>query len=109
MQAAKIILTFYENNFQNKKVKIRTPYHAFDLVVLWFINTTRCRRRLVSTCFMSKSFFTRQTAYACCDNSIYDKWHKIDLVVPVFERYDIIMRYYLRYLTTNKYIQTAKI
>lgn len=34
MQAVKIILNFYENNLQNKKVKTLTPYHALDPVVL---------------------------------------------------------------------------
>ena len=58
-QAAKILSTFYENNFQNKKVKTPTPYHALNLAVLWFTNTTGCQRCLVLTCFMSNSFFIR--------------------------------------------------
>ena len=33
-QAAKIISIFYKNNFQNKKIKTLTLYHALDLVVL---------------------------------------------------------------------------
>ncbi len=33
-QAAKLISTFYENNFQNKKVRNPTPYHALDPAVL---------------------------------------------------------------------------
>ncbi len=56
IQVAKIISTFYENNFQNKKVKTSTPYHALDLAVLWFINTTKYHRRLALTCFISNSF-----------------------------------------------------
>ncbi len=34
MQAAKIISTFYKNNFQNKKLKTLTPYYVLDLAVL---------------------------------------------------------------------------
>ncbi len=33
-QAAKIISTFYENNFQNKKIKTPTQYHALYPAVL---------------------------------------------------------------------------
>lgn len=88
-QAAKITSTFHKNNFQNKKVKTPTLYHTLDPAVLWFINTTGCRRRLALACFMSSSFFTRQTAHSCCNNCIYNEWCKIDLVVPIFERHDI--------------------
>lgn len=58
---------------------------------------------------MSNSFFTKQIAHFYCNNCIYNKWHEVDLVVSVFERYDIIAQYCQRYLTTNKYIQEAKI
>lgn len=34
VQAAKIISTLYKNNFQNKKVKTLTIYHALDPAVL---------------------------------------------------------------------------
>ncbi len=88
-QAAKIISTFYNNNFQNMKVRTLTLYHTLDPAVLWFINTTGCRRHLAVACCMSNSFFTRQTAHACCDNCIYDEWDEMDLMVPVFERLDI--------------------
>ena len=94
MQAAKIISTFYENNFQNKKVKIPTTYHALDSAVSWFVNTIRFRKCLAFAFFMINNFFTGQTANSCYDNYIYNEWHRIDLEVPIFERYDIIMRYY---------------
>ncbi len=80
-----------------------------DPAVLWFINTTGCYRRLAFACFISNSFFTRQITHAYCDNCIYDEWDEIDLVVLVFERHNITTRHYLQYLTTTKYIQTAKI
>lgn len=35
---------------------------------------------------------------------MYDEWHKVDSVVPVFEKYDITVRHCQQYLTTNKYI-----
>ncbi len=108
-QAAKIISTFYENNFQNKKVKTPTPYHALDPAVLWFINITGCCRRLALACFMSNSFFIGQTVSAYCDNCLYDKWQEVDSVVPVFERHNITVQYCLWYLTTNEYILAAKI
>lgn len=109
MQVTKIISTFYKNNFQNKKVKTPTAYHALDLAILWFVNTTGCRRCLALICFMSNSFFTRQTAHFCYDNCMYDKWHGVDLEVSIFERHDITAQHCQRYLTTNKYIQAAKI
>ncbi len=109
-QAAKIILTFYENNFQNKKVKTPIPYYALDLAVLWFINTTRCRRRLALACFMSNRFFIGQIAHTYCDNCLYDEWHEeVDSTIPVSERHDITARHCLRYLTTNEYILAAEI
>ncbi len=57
VQTAKIISTFYENNFQNKIVKTPTPYHALDPAVLWFINIIGCRRRLALASFMNNRFF----------------------------------------------------
>lgn len=103
-QTIKIILIFYKNNFQNKKIKTSNTYHTLDLAVLWFVNITKCYRRLALVCFMNNSFFIRQTIYFYHNNCIYDKWHKVDLVIPVFEKHDIIVQHYQLYLTINKYI-----
>lgn len=92
-QATEITSIFHKNNFQNKKVKTPTLYHALDPAILWFINTIGCRKRLALACFMSSSFFTRQTAHSYCNNCIYDEWCKVDLVVPIFERNDITAQY----------------
>ena len=35
----KKISTFYKNNYQVKKKKVSTPYHAVDSAILWLINT----------------------------------------------------------------------
>lgn len=76
MQAVKIISNFYENNFQNKKVKISTPYYALNPDILWFIKTTRYYKYLTFGCFMSNNFFTKQIAHFCYNNCIYSEWYK---------------------------------
>lgn len=59
MQIAKIILAFYKNNFQNKKIKTLIIYHALNLAILWFINTIKYCKRFAFVYFMSNSFFTK--------------------------------------------------
>lgn len=72
---------------------MRTPtlYYTLDPTVLWFINTIQYCRCLALGCFMSNSFFIKQTAYIYSNNYIYDKWHEIDWKVLVFQRHDIII------------------
>ena len=66
-----IILTLYDNNYQTKKSKAPTPYHAVEPRILWFINTTGCHCYLALAYFMSKSFFKGAIHMACCDFCIY--------------------------------------
>lgn len=56
-RAEEIILAFYKDNFQIRKEKVPTPYHAVDPAVPWFINTTGYPRRLALACFMSNTFY----------------------------------------------------
>ncbi|MCJ1265674.1 hypothetical protein MMC22_005554 [Lobaria immixta] len=56
-RAEEIILAFYKDNFQIRKEKVPTPYHAVDPAVPWFINTTGYPRRLALACYMSNTFY----------------------------------------------------
>ena len=53
--AEEIISTLYKDNYQVKKKKVSTPYHAVDSAILWLINTVGCRQHLTLVCFMSNS------------------------------------------------------
>lgn len=59
VQAVKIILSFYENNFQNKKVKTPNAYYTLDTIVISLICTTRNGGCLILAYFMSNNFFIR--------------------------------------------------
>lgn len=100
-RAAEIISTLYENNFQHKRMKSESPYHAVDPAVLWFINTVGCRRCLALACFMSKGSTVEHVH--CCDNCIYSQRTDEDEEIPIFERHDVTARNCRRYLGTNEY------
>ena len=69
--AEEIISTFYKNNYQMKKKKVPTSYHAVDPAVLWLINIVRCRQYLALACFINNSAFKGQTHSAYCNNCMY--------------------------------------
>ena len=105
--AEEIISTLYKNNYQVKKKKVPTPYHAVDPAILWLINTIGCRRYLALACFMSNNAFKGQTHLACCNNCIYSARDE-EGAIPDFERHDITAQHCRQYLKTNKYQQILK-
>lgn len=46
-------------------------YHKIDLIIFWFINTTRCCQRLILACFICKQAFQYLDHANYCDNYIY--------------------------------------
>lgn len=51
---------------------------------------TECRKYLALAFYISNNFFTKQTVYTGYDNYTYNKLHKTDLTVFVFEKHNII-------------------
>ncbi len=54
-----VISSLYAGNMQIRKDKGLNVYHQVDPALLWYINTTGCRKRLALACFMCKTAFER--------------------------------------------------
>ena len=92
-RAKEIILTLYKDNYQNKKSKAPTPYHAIAPAILWLVNTTGCRWYLALACFMSDFFYQGASHAACCDHCMYNQRNADDPNIPAFERHEITARH----------------
>lgn len=104
-RASELIARLYEGGFLHKKEKSISPFHDIDPALLWFINTTGCRRCLALACFMSDASAAKDRTIVCCDNCIYDQHVDEEGLeeVPTFERHGITARHCNRYLATDEY------
>ncbi len=68
-----MISSLYTGNMQIRKKKGLNAYHQVDPALLWYINTTGCRRRLALACFICKTAFERHLDdnNFCCDIYLY--------------------------------------
>ena len=103
----KIVLSMYKDNMQIRKEGDLSAFHKVDPPLLWFLNTTGCRRRLALACFADDSVYGNLAPkMSCCDNCLYSSYESAnaeeDSGVPKWELHDVTMRHSLRYLETNK-------
>lgn len=101
--AVEIISTLYEKNLQTKRESSPSAYYQVDPAVLWFINTTGCRRRLALACFTDDLAFKICARGNCCDNCMYALAEEANIDVPAFECQDVTAQHTIRYKNTKKY------
>lgn len=84
-------------------------YHQIDPVLLWYINTTGCRRRLALACFIYKMTFERHLDdnVICCNICLYKNNAKnldnASNIIPPFKLYGITGYLSLSYHTTEEF------
>lgn len=103
----KIVLSMYKDNMQIRKKGDLSAFHKVNPPLLWFLNTTGCRRRLALACFADDSAYGNLVPkISCCDNCLYSLYESTnaeeDFGVPEWELHDVTMRHSLRYLETNE-------
>lgn len=74
-----------------------TPYANLDPALVWLINTTGCRSRLIMANFVDRDAFNGERASHCCDNCVYASANPAPsgcnkLKTPDFERCGINMK-----------------
>ncbi|WP_375449376.1 hypothetical protein [uncultured Nostoc sp.] len=92
----------YRDNFDSNMRKTGNAYQKTNPAVLWFLNTTGCRRCLILACFMCKQAFKiRPDISNCCDNCVYNS---VDAgQIPAFELHDVTAKMGMRYEKTLEY------
>ncbi len=97
-----VIVRLYREHIQSKVAKIGNSYQKTNPAVLWFLNTTRCRRRMVLACFICKQAFDdRLDREYYCDNYMYNSVEARQ--VPDFEAYDVTAKLGMMYAHTMEY------
>ncbi|WP_375449210.1 C-terminal helicase domain-containing protein [uncultured Nostoc sp.] len=100
-QITDVIAQLYKNKLQSAK-KTGNAYERTDPGILWFLNTSGCRRQLILACFMCKKAFKPFPDLAdCCDNCMYN--HTDAGQVPDFELHDVTARLAMMYKRTLEY------
>ena len=106
-RASELIGQLYlESGFVHKKKKSISLFHDIDPALLWFINTTGCRRCLALACFMSNALAAKcACSLVCCDNCMYNQHINERGLgkISAFQRHDITAKHCYCYLSTNKY------
>lgn len=98
-----VVAKLYQNNIQNKE-KSGNIYKLTDPATLWYINTSRCRRRLLFACFMCKTAFADKSAIQdCCDSCIYNCNTTKD--IPDFLLHDVTAIIITKYDRTSQFIK----
>ncbi len=99
-QITNVIVQLYKDKLQ--LVKTGNTYKKTDLGILWFLNTSGCRRWLILACFICKRAFKPfPDLVNCCDNYMYNH---IDIgQVPKFELHDVTVRLAMIYKRTLEY------
>ena len=102
----KIVSSMYKDNMQIRREGDLSAFHKVDLLLLWFLNTISCRRRLVLACFTDDAAYGRLAPdISCYDNYLYSSYESAnaeeDSGVPEWELHDVTIRHFLRYLETN--------
>lgn len=90
-----------ESDTQRRRERELTSYHRVDLAVLWFINTTGCRRRLILACSMRQAAFSMVCPPKCCDNCMYAE--QTDKNMPIYDIHSITARQSMRYYESKEW------
>lgn len=104
----KIVLSIYKDNIQMRKKEDLSIFHKINPTLLWFLNTTDCRRQLALTYF-ADDFAYRNLALkiSCCNNYLYNLYKSVNTKdgsgVPKWKLYNVIIRHFVYYLETNKW------
>ena len=99
-QITDVIAQLYKNKLQSAKTG--NAYEKTDPGILWFLNTSGCRRRLILACFMCKKAFKPFPDLAdYCDNCMYN--HMVAGQVPEFELYGVTAKLAMMYERTLEY------
>lgn len=67
----RIIGELYFGRLSSRPTKSPTPYHKIDPALLWMLNTSGCRCRLIMAMFSDRDAFKGIRDMACCDNCAY--------------------------------------
>ena len=69
-----VIAKLYRNNLEPKRETGGNAYETTDPALLWYINTSGWRRRMLLACFMCKYAFQDKSGILdCCDHCIYSR------------------------------------
>lgn len=99
-QITNVIAQLYKDKLQSAKTG--NIYEKTDLGILWFLNTSGYKRRLILACFMCKKAFKPSPNLAdCCDNCMYN--HVDAGQVPDFELHDITAKLAMIYKRILEY------
>ena len=103
----KIVSSMYKDNMQIRRRGDFSAFYKVDQLLLWFLNTVGCRRRLVLICFADDSTFgSHALDISCCNNCFYSLYKNAnarnDSDIPDWELHNVTMRHFLHYLETNK-------
>ena len=108
-EVSALILTLYKDNMQIRKEKGLNTYHQIDPTLLWYVNTTKCRRRLALACFICKTAFEKHldNNVSCCNICLYKNNAKnldnADDKIPPFKLHGIIRYLSLCYRITEEF------
>ncbi len=95
------IATLYEKATSRAKETGSSAYHKIDPAILWFINTTGCRRRMILACFICTKAFRQMEHTHCCDNCMYERTPLG--AIPVFELQGVIAKTSMRFHQTREW------
>ncbi|MCJ1467000.1 ATP-dependent DNA helicase Q5 [Pseudocyphellaria aurata] len=90
-----------ESDTRKRRESGLTSYHRVDRAVLWFINTTGCRRRLILACSMRNAAFSTAQRSRCCDNCMYAE--QTDKNTPIYDVLGITARQSMRYFESKEW------
>ena len=100
-QITDVIAQLYKNKLQSAK-KTGNIYEKTDSGILWFLNTSGCRRQLILACFICKKAFKPfPDLVDCYDNCMYN--HTDAGQVPDFELHDVTAKIAMMYESTLEY------
>lgn len=110
-EVKKAVQEMYEGNMQIRKEAGLSLFHTVDPPLLWYLNTTRCHRRLSLACFVNKYAFNPQVnSNICCDNCIYKQANEDNnernqdmtlALIPKWRLYGITVVHLLNYRGTK--------
>lgn len=70
-ETRRIMRELYFDRLATKRVKSKTLHGRIDSALLWLLNTTSCRARLIMANFVDRDAFSRERLDHCCDNCVY--------------------------------------
>ena len=101
-QITNVIAQLYKNKLQSAKTG--NAYERTDPGILWFLNTSGCRRRLILACFMCKKAFKPfPDLVDYCNDRMYN--HMVVGQVPEFELHGVTAKLAMMYEKMLKYLE----